>query len=85
MRSEESKKNIRENTTKVILNVPNNLSEAYKIMAQRRGITKTSMIIYAMSWFLDYNKSIDLIPKMLQSLNKSDIDEIKLLEKYNGI
>lgn len=85
MISEETKKNIKENTTKVILNVPNNLSEAYRIMASRRGITKTSMIIYAMSWFLDYNKSIDLIPKMLQSLNKSDIDEIKVLEKYNGI
>ena len=85
MRSEESKKNIKENTTKVILNVPNNLSEAYKIMAARRGITKTSMIIYAMSWFLDYNKSIDLIPKMLQTLNKSDIDEIQTLKKYHEI
>lgn len=85
MISEETKKNIKENTTKVILNVPNNLNEAYKIMALRRGITKTSMIIYAMSWFLDYNKSIDLIPKMLQSLNKSDIDEINALKKYNEI
>lgn len=85
MVSEETKKNIKENTTKVILNVPNNLSESYRIMASRRGITKTSMIIYAMSWFLDYNKSIDLIPKMLQSLNKSDIEEINELKEYNEI
>lgn len=82
MISEETKKSIKENTTKVIMNVPNELDDAYKILARRRGITKTSMIMYAMSWFLDYNKSLDLVPKMLQTLNNSQKDEIRVLSKY---
>ena len=82
MLCEETKKSIKENTTKVIMNVPNELDEAYKILARRRGITKTSMIMYAMSWFLDYNKSLDLIPKMLQTLNNSQKDEMRVLSKY---
>ena len=84
MLSEETKKSIKENTTKVIMNVPNELDEAYRILARRRGITKTSMIMYAMSWFLDYNKSLDLVPKMLESLRPSDIDEIRTLKKYKN-
>ena len=85
MRSEESKKNIKLNTTRVILNIPNSLNESYKILASRRGISKTSMIIYAMSWFLDYSKSIDIIPKMLQTLNNYDAEEIRALQniKYD--
>ena len=55
MRSEESKKNIKENTTRVILNVPNEIDEVYKQLASKRGISKTSMITYAMSWFIDYS------------------------------
>ena len=43
-------------------------------MASKRGITKTSMIVYAMSWFLDYNKSIELLPKLMMSLNQSEVD-----------
>ncbi len=70
MRSEESKKNIKENTTRVNLNVPNEIDEVYKQLASKRGITKTSMIIYAMSWFLDYSKSLDIMPKMLQIIDK---------------
>lgn len=84
MLSEETKKSIKENTTKVIMNVPNELDEAYRILARRRGITKTSMIMYAMSWFLDYNKSLDLVPKMLETLKPSDIDEIRTLKKYKN-
>lgn len=69
MRSEESKKNIKDNTSRVILNVPNEIDLIYKELASKRGISKTSMIIYAMSWFLDYNKSLDLLPKLINTLN----------------
>ena len=69
MKSEKTKKNIKENTTRVILNIPNEIDEVYKQLASKRGITKTSMIIYAMSWFIDYNKSLDLMPKMLEIIN----------------
>ena len=82
MLSEETKKIIKENTTKVILNVPNELESAYKILSRRRGIPKTSMIMYAMSWFLDYNKSLDIVPKMLQSLNNSQKEEMSVLSRY---
>ena len=71
MKSAKTKKNIKENTTRVILNIPNEIDEVYKQLASKRGITKTSMIIYAMSWFIDYNKSLDLMPKMLEILNNT--------------
>lgn len=75
MISEKTKKNIKDNTTRVILNVPNGLDESFRMLASKRGITKSSMIIYAMSWFLDYSKSIDLVPKMLETLNRFDSNE----------
>ena len=75
MISEKTKKNIKDNTTRVILNVPNGLDESFRMLASKRGITKSSMIIYAMSWFLDYSKSIDLVPKMLETLNRIDSNE----------
>lgn len=75
MISEKTKKNIKDNTTRVILNVPNGLDESFRMLASKRGITKSNMIIYAMSWFLDYSKSIDLVPKMLETLNRFDSNE----------
>ena len=68
MISEKTKKNIKKNTSKVILNVPNEIDATYKQLDEKRGITKTSMIIYAMSWFYDYNKSLDLLPKMIDTM-----------------
>lgn len=54
--------------SRVILNIPSELDELYKELAEKRGIPKTSMIVYAMSWFLDYSKTIDLMPKMVDAL-----------------
>lgn len=65
MKNPENEKKMKENTTRVILNVPNNLDEKFKDLAVKRGITKSSMIIYAMSWFLDYNRSLDIMPKLI--------------------
>ena len=53
------------NTVRVILNLPENLDEKFSDLAHRRGITKSNMIIYSMSWFLDYNRSIELMPKLI--------------------
>ena len=76
MKNPENEKKMKENTTRVILNVPNELDEQFKDLAVKRGITKSSMIIYAMSWFLDYNigldntvRFIDLISSNPQLLN----------------
>lgn len=70
--NKENQKIMRENTTKVILNVPNEIAEEFKELAIKRGIPRSSMIIYAMSWYLDYNKSLDLMPKLLDTLKNAE-------------
>lgn len=71
-KNKENEKLMRENTTKVILNVPNDIAEKFKNLAIKRGIPRSSMIIYAMSWYLDYNKSLDLMPKMIEALKSAE-------------
>nr|CDL67074.1 unnamed protein product [uncultured bacterium] len=63
----ENSKNEKENksTVRVILNVPEELNNTFAELAKKRGLTKSNMIIYSMSWFLDYNKSMDLMPKLI--------------------
>ena len=71
-KNKENEKIMKENTTKVILNIPNDLAEKFKDLAIKRGIPRSSMIIYAMSWYLDYNKSLDLMPKMIEALKSAE-------------
>lgn len=70
----ENNKNEKENknTVRVILNVPENLNNTFVELSKKRGLTKSNMIIYAMSWFLDYNKSLDLMPKMIEALKSAE-------------
>lgn len=75
-KNKENEKIMKENTTKVILNVPNDLAEKFKDLAIKRGIPRSSMIIYAMSWYLDYNTSLDLMPRMIEAL-KNIPDDLK--------
>ena len=74
MKNRENEKKMKDNTTRVILNVPNELDEQFKDLAIKRGITKSSMIIYAMSWFLDYSKSLDLMPKLIDVIKANPQD-----------
>lgn len=74
MKNPENEKKMKDNTTRVILNVPNELDEQFKDLAIKRGITKSSMIIYAMSWFLDYSKSLDLMPKLIDVIKSNPQD-----------
>ena len=71
-KNKENEKILKENTTKVILNVPNELAEKFKDLAVKRGIPRSSMIIYAMSWYLDYSKSMNLMPKMIEALKNAE-------------
>lgn len=71
MKNPENEKKMKENTTRVILNVPNELDEQFKDLSVKRGITKSSMIIYAMSWFLDYNRSLDIMPKLIDVIKSN--------------
>lgn len=74
MKNPENEKKMKENTTRVILNVPNELDEQFKDLSVKRGITKSSMIIYAMSWFLDYNRSLDIMPKLIDVIKTNPQD-----------
>ena len=67
-------------TVRVILNVPEELNNTFADLAKKRGLTKSNMIIYAMSWFLDYNKSMDLMPKLID-LVKFDGNNIEIDNK----
>lgn len=80
-KKKENEKIMKENTTKVILNVPNDIAEEFKILSIKRGIPRSSMIIYAMSWYLDYNKSMDLMPKMLDALK--GVEDLVKKDKEN--
>ena len=71
-KNKENEKIMKENTTKVILNVPNDIADKFKELSIKRGIPRSSMIIYAMSWYLDYNKSLDLMPKMIDALKSAE-------------
>lgn len=81
MESSRNEKEIK-NTVRVILNVPEELNNTFTELAKKRGLTKSNMIIYSMSWFLDYNNSMDLMPKMLDLL-KNVPDSFKIDNDYN--
>lgn len=62
----------KENTRRVILNVPLELDNTFKELSLKRGIAKSQMILFAMSWFADYNQSLDLLPKILEALKSAE-------------
>lgn len=67
------KKNKKNNDTcRTILNVPNDIDEKFRELAKKRGIAKSHMILFAMGWYLDYNKSMEMMPKMFEVLSNSD-------------
>ena len=49
-KNKENEKIMKENTTKVILNVPNDLAKKFKDLAIKRGIPRSSMIFYMVRW-----------------------------------
>ena len=71
-----TKKEKNNSSVRVILNIPEELNEEISELAYKRGLTKSNMIIYSMSWFLDYSKSIDFMPKLL-NLVKLDPNEFE--------
>ncbi len=73
------------NTRRVILNIPIDLDDKIKVLSLQRGLPKSNMILFAISWYLDYNKSLDLMPKMFEALknipentdSENDTDKLK--------
>lgn len=80
-RKKENEKLMKDNTTKVILNVPNDIDIPFREMALKRGIAKSQMMIFALSWYLDYNKSLELMPKMIDALKNAET--LAKIEKEN--
>ena len=72
MKNKENDKIMKQNTCRTIVNIPNDLDQAFREMAVKRGISKSAMIVFAMSWYLDYNKSLDLMPKMIEALKSAE-------------
>ena len=72
MKKKENEKIMKQNTCRTIVNIPNDLDQAFREMAVKRGISKSAMIVFAMSWYLDYNKSLDLMPKMIEALKSAE-------------
>ena len=72
MKNKENEKIMKQNTCRTIVNVPIELDNAFREMAIKRGIAKSQMIVFAMSWYLDYNKSLDLMPKMIEALKSAE-------------
>lgn len=72
MKNKENEKIMKQNTCRTIVNIPNDLDQSFREMAIKRGISKSAMIVFAMSWYLDYNKSLDLMPKMIEVLKSAE-------------
>ena len=72
MINKEHEKIKKDNTRRVILNVPLDMDNKFTELALKRGIAKSQMILFSMSWYLDYSNSMDLIPKMLEVLKNID-------------
>ena len=72
MINKEHQKIKKENTCRTIVNVPIDLDEKFRELALKRGIAKSQMILFAMSWYLDYSNSIDLMPKILEAIKNSE-------------
>jgi len=72
MKNKEHEKIMKKNTCRTIINVPIDLDQAFREMAIKRGIAKSQMVVFAMSWYLDYNKSLDLMPKMIEALKSAE-------------
>ena len=54
---------------RITLNVPKEIDDYIREEAHRRGIAKTHMIVFALSWYRDYNRSMDLMPKLIDKLD----------------
>lgn len=67
MKKENSKSN--KKITQVLLNVPNELNEKYKLLAGQQGVPKSYLFMTALNYYLDYKDIIKSMPKMIEALN----------------
>ena len=72
MKNKDNEKTMKANTCRTIVNVPLDMDEKFRDLAVKRGIAKSQMILFAMGWYLDYSNSMDLMPKIIDTLKKAN-------------
>lgn len=68
MKNKENEKIKKENTCRTIVNVPIDMDNKFRELAVKRGIAKSQMILFAMGWYLEHTNTLDLFPKMIETL-----------------
>lgn len=58
--------------TKILVSFPTETIEKISLLAKENGMNRSAMINYAIKWYLDYNKSLDLMPKMIDALKNAE-------------
>lgn len=58
--------------TKILVSFPIETIEKISLLAKENGMNRSAMINYAIKWYLDYNKSLDLMPKMIEALKSAE-------------
>ena len=48
------------------------MDNKFRELAVKRGIAKSQMILFAMGWYLDYTNTLDLVPKMIETLKNAE-------------
>lgn len=72
MKNKEREEIKKANTVRVILNVPIEIDSKFKELGIKRGIPKSAMILYAMSWYLDYSSNVDILPRIVELIKSVD-------------
>jgi len=65
MKNKDNEKNKKSNTQRVILNVPKEIDVEFKELARKRGIARSQLIIYVMSWYLENYRTMEMMPKII--------------------
>lgn len=71
-----NEKKLNNEIKKILVSFPNDTVERISELAKENGMTRSSMINYAIKWYLDYKDSMDMMP-MLLDLVKMDPEELK--------
>lgn len=71
-----SEKKSNNGITKVLVSFPNDTLDRISELAKKNGMTRSSMVNYAIKWYLDYKNSMDLMP-VLMDLARMEPEKLK--------
>ena len=69
-------KKLNKKTVKIMFNAPEEINNRYIELASQNGLSRSSMILLAMKWYLDYSDTLATMPQLVKS--------IELLQKSNN-